>query len=429
MMVLIVIASLLIMLALGTPVAFSLGISALLGIVYIGGFSASFAVSDIIWGTVSEFVLVAIPLFVLMSEIINSSGVGKDLFRSVDKWFGWLPGGLAISAIVAGAIFGAVSGTAVGVAAVIGSVAIPEMMKRNYSNEMSSGTVAASSGLGMIIPPSLPLIMYGVVTETSIADLFSGALIPGIVIVLMMCAYVAFVLLKERKKPGFVRVDSTADERKDLSFGKSLALAGPVIFLIVVVIGSIYNGIATPTEAAAIGVFGALVISAMKGSLSLKTLSEALVKSTKTNCMLLAILAFAMVFSYALSNAQVPQQVAEMVISAELNKWTFFIIVMVMLFFLGMLLDAISLVIIAVPIIFPAMLAYGFDPIWLGVVIMVNMCFAVITPPVGLCLYVVRDSVAGLTLSKVIRGTIPFIVLYAAAIVVLSMFPSLTALY
>lgn len=211
MMVLIVIASLLILLALGTPVAFSLGISALLGIVYVGGFSASFAVSDIIWGTVSEFVLVAIPLFVLMSEIINSSGVGKDLFRSVDKWFGWLPGGLAISAIVAGAIFGAVSGTAVGVAAVIGSVAIPEMMKRNYSNEMSAGTVAASSGLGMIIPPSLPLIMYGVVTETSIADLFSGALIPGIVIVMMMCAYITFVSLKERKKAGFVGVDSTAE--------------------------------------------------------------------------------------------------------------------------------------------------------------------------------------------------------------------------
>lgn len=167
----------------------------------------------------------------------------------------------------------------------------------------------------------------------------------------------------------------------------------------------------------------------MKGSLSLKTLSTALVKSTRTNCMLLAILAFAMVFSYALSNAQVPQQVAELVIQAELNKWTFFIIVMVMLFFLGMLLDAISLVIIAIPIIFPAMIAYGFDAIWLGVVVMVNMCFAVITPPVGLCLYVVRDSVVGLKLAQVIRGTIPFIVLYAAAIAVLSVFPSLTALY
>ncbi|SEA02556.1 TRAP transporter large permease [Marinobacterium iners] len=425
MMVIIVISSLLILLALGTPVAFSLAISALLGIVYVGGIEASVAVSDIIWGTVSEFVLVAIPLFVLMSEIINSSGVGKDLFRSVDKWFCRLPGGIAISAIVAGAIFGAVSGTAVGVAAVIGSVAIPEMMKRNYSGEMSSGTVAASSGLGMVIPPSLPLIMYGVVTETSIADLFSGALVPGIVIVLMMCGYVIFVSMKERKFHGDVKVEL----HENLSFVRSLLLAGPVIFLIIVVIGSIYNGVATPTEAAAIGVFGALVISALKGSLSVQTFSQALVKSTKTNCMLLAILAFAMVFSYALSNAQVPQHVAEMVISAELNKWTFFIIVMVMLFFLGMLLDAISLVIIAIPIIFPAMIAYGFDPIWLGVVVMVNMCFAVITPPVGLCLYVVRDSVVGLTLAQVIRGTIPFIVLYAVAIAVLSVFPSLTAIY
>lgn len=367
-MILAVVISLAVLLILGVPVAFALGLSSLIGIVYVGGFSASHAMADIIWGTASEFILVAIPLFVLMSEIINVSGVGKDLFRSVDKWIGQLPGGIAMSAIVAGAIFGAVSGTAVGVAAVIGAVAIPEMLKRNYSPEVASGTVAASSGLGMVIPPSLPLIMYGIVTETSIAELFSKAIIPGIVITAMFCIYIMLIALfgKSKKDTG---TPVKVHKEEDISFLKSIALAGPIILLIVAVIGSIYNGIATPTEAAAIGVVGAVIIAAYKGSLSFTNLFAALTKATKTSGMLLAILAAAMVFSYALSNAQVPQKVAEMVIAADLSAWTFFIIVMIMLFFMGMLLDAISLVIIAVPIVFPTIIMFGFDPVWFGIII------------------------------------------------------------
>ena len=427
-MIIAVILSLALFLILGVPVAFSLGLSSLVGIIYVGGFGASLAISDIIWGTTSEFILVAIPLFVLMSEIINTSGVGKDLFRSVDKWLGRLPGGIAMSAIVAGAIFGAVSGTAVGVAAVIGGVAIPEMLKRNYSPEVSSGTIAASSGLGMIIPPSLPLIMYGVVTETSIAELFSKAIIPGIVITGMFCAYVMIVAMMGKLKPAKNTNTHFYEKEEDISFLKSITLAGPIILLIIGVIGSIYNGIATPTEAAAIGVIGSVIIAAYKGRLTTKNLLKALSKSTKTSCMLLAILASAMVFSYALSNAQVPQKVAEFVISADLSAWTFFIIVMIMLFFMGMLLDAISLVIIAVPIVFPTIIMFGFDPVWFGIVIMVNMCFAVITPPVGLCLYVVRDCVPGLKLKQVIRGTMPFIGLYVVAIIVLSLFPRIVTL-
>lgn len=426
-MIVYVIISLAVLLVLGVPVAFSLGLSALVGIIYIGGFGASLAISDVIWGTVSEFVLVAIPLFVLMSEIINTSGVGKDLFRSVDKWIGGLPGGIAMSAIVAGAIFGAVSGTAVGVAAVIGSVAIPEMLKRNYTSEVSAGTVAASSGLGMVIPPSLPLIMYGVVTETSIASLFSAAIIPGIVITGVFCFYVFLIsAIGAHKKKGFKEI-KVPREREDISLVESVFLAGPIILLIFVVIGSIYNGVATPTEAAAIGVVGALLIALYKRKLTFNNLLSAFIKSTKTSCMLLTILACAMVFSYALSNAQIPQNVAEYVISANMNKWTFFFIVMVMLFLMGTLLDAISLVIIAVPILFPAMMIYGFDPVWLGVVLMVNMCFAVITPPVGLCLYVVRDSVQGLKLQQVIKGTMPFIGLYVVSIIILSVFPGLVS--
>lgn len=419
MMIFSVALSLAVLLILGVPVAFALGLAALVGIIYQGGLAASLAMSDIIWGTTSEFVLVAIPLFVLMSEIVNVSGVGRDLFESVDKWLGRLPGGIAISAIVAGAIFGAVSGTAVGVAAVIGSVAIPEMLKRHYSPEMATGTVAASSGLGMIIPPSLPLIMYGVVTETSIAELFTRAIVPGLVITVLFATYVCIVQgLSGRRSP-------TIRLAAELGWIRSLLQAGPVIALIVVVIGSIYHGIATPTEAAAIGVGGALIIALGRRGLTRKSLTTALVKATRTSCMLLAILASAMLFSYALSNAQLPQQLARVVVEAELGAWTFFLLVMLMLFVLGTLLDAISLVIIAVPIVFPAILAYGFDPVWFGVVVMVNMCFAVITPPIGLCLYVVRDCVEGIRISQVVRGALPFIALYVVSIVILCIFPEL----
>ncbi|MFV0663358.1 TRAP transporter large permease [Denitromonas sp.] len=420
MLILSVVCGLMVLLLLGVPVAFSLGAVSVVALYLTQGGGALSAVSDIAWGTTSEFLLVAIPLFILMSELISASGVGKDLFTGVERWTGWLPGGVAMSAIVASAIFGAVSGTAVGVAAVIAGVAIPEMLRRNYSPEMASGTVAAASGLGMVIPPSLPIIIYGVVTETSVTTLFAKAVVPGIFVTLVCCLYVLVQTMREARKG---RVLSSGGE--EISLGRSLVLAGPTALLIFIVLGSIYKGIATPTEAAAVGVCGALGLVAYKRALSKDVLVATIVRTVKTSIMLLTILLAAMLFSYMLSALQIPQTLAEQVIEAKLSGWVFFVVVMVLLFFLGMFLDVVSVILIAVPIVFPTLVAYGYDPIWFGVVLMINMCFAVVTPPVGLCLYVVRDSVKGLTLGQVVRGTMPFLFLYAFSILVMTLFPGI----
>lgn len=420
MLILSVVCGLMALLLLGVPVAFALGMVSVVALYLTQGLGGLSAVSDIAWGTTSEFLLVAIPLFILMSELISVSGVGKDLFSGVERWTGWLPGGVAMSAIVASAIFGAVSGTAVGVAAVIAGVAIPEMLRRNYSPEMASGAVAAASGLGMVIPPSLPIIIYGVVTETSVTTLFAKSVVPGIFVTALCCLYVLVQTLRESKKG---RVLASGGE--DISLGRSLMLAGPTMLLIVLVLGSIYKGIATPTEAAAVGVFGALGLVVYKGALSVKMLLTTLDRTVKTSVMLLSILFTAMLFSYMLSSLEIPQALAEKVIDAELSGWMFFFVVMVLLFFLGMFLDVVSVILIAVPIVFPTLQAYGFDPVWFGVVLMVNMCFAVVTPPVGLCLYVVRDSVKGLTLGQVVRGTTPFLFLFVFAILAMSVFPAI----
>lgn len=419
-MIYLIVCSLFLFLLLGVPVAFSLGITAVLGLVYMGGLGELVAVADVSWGSTSEFLLVAIPLFILMGEIIDISGIGKDLFRGIERWLGLLPGGIAMSTVVASAVFGAVSGTAVGVAAVMSSIAVPEMLSRNYSKEMASGTVAASSGLGMVIPPSLPLIIYGVVTETSIEKLFYHSLLPGIIVVAIFCSYIVVATWLSEKKTGVIQ-----KEEQQIGLVESLFKSIPTFILIIAVLGSIYLGVATPTEAAAVGVFGAAVIACLNRTLTYSKLLVAIRKTAKTSCMLLMIMVAAMVFSYMLNVAQVPQHLTQMVVDAELPGWLFFAIVMILLFILGFFLDAISVVLISVPIIFPSIVAYGYDPVWFGVVLMINLCFAVITPPVGLCLYVVRDSSPELRLGNVIRGVIPFIGLYTLAIILFTIFPSL----
>ena len=420
MIIISIIIGLLLLLTLGVPVAFSLGAISVLALYLSQGLDSLSAISDISWGTSSEFLLVAIPLFILMSELITASGVGKDLFTGVERWTSWLPGGVAVSAVVASAIFGAVSGTAVGVAAVIAGVAIPEMLRRNYSTEMAAGTVAAASGLGMIIPPSLPIIIYGVVTETSVATLFAKSIIPGIFVTALCCVYVIFKTKTQERGGRILKKGS-----EDITFSKSVLLAGPTTILIIAVLGSIYKGIATPTEAAAVGVFGALLLVAYKGSLTFDVLKKTVVRTATISIMLMAVLTSAMLFSYMLSALEIPQTLAAKVIEANLSKWVFFAVVMGLLFLLGMFLDVVSVVLIAVPIVFLTLMAYGFDPIWFGVLLMINMCFAVVTPPVGLCLYVVRDSVPGISLGQVVRGTIPFLFIYGAAIVALCIFPGM----
>lgn len=407
-------ALLLVLIILGVPVAFSLAGTALVGLVVTGGFDALPAMSNTAWATTSEFVLTAIPLFVLMSEIIGATGIGKDLFVAIERMFGRISGGQAIASIIACAVFGAVSGTAVGVAAVIGGVAVPQMLARGYPNHVAAGSVAAASPLGMIIPPSLPLILYGVVTETPIATLFIAGVLPGILITILCCICVGYMTHRAKLAEVPQEHGSVLD---------SIKLSLPIVLLIAVVIGSIYSGFATPTEAAGVGAVGAFLIAAVQGRLTREKVITALLASARTSAMLLIVLVGAMLFGYLLGITRMPQELTAFIVDIEVSRWVIFAMIMLAFFVLGMFLEVTSIILITMPVIFPTVLALGFDPVWFAIVLMINMSFAVVTPPVGLCLYVVKSTSPLLTFNQVIRGTIPIMAMYIVVLVALCFMP------
>ncbi|GAB3673539.1 TRAP transporter large permease [Salinisphaera aquimarina] len=407
---------LLLLILLGVPVAFSLAGTTLLGLFAMGGWGAVAAMSNTAWSTTSEFVLTAIPLFILMSEVIGATGIGRDLFIAVERVLGRISGGQAVATVVACAIFGAVSGTAVGVAAVIGGVAIPEMLSRGYPRHIATGSVAGGSPLGMIIPPSLPLIIYGVVTETPIANLFLAGIVPGLIITVLCCICVSFMVRRANVRSEPVQAGSVVD---------SIKLSLPVVLLIILVIGSIYLGIATPTEAAAVGAVGAFLIAGIQRRLTWNRVIALLYSSARTSAMLLFVLVGAMLFGYLLGITRMPQELTALVVDLDVSRWVIFTLIMLAYFVLGMFLEVTSIILITLPVIFPTVLALHFDPVWFAIVLMVNMSLAVVTPPVGLCLYVVKSCAPETSLREVIRGTAPLMAMYIIVLIALCFIPGL----
>ena len=408
---------LLLLILIGVPVAFALAGTTLAGLLITGGVTAMPAMANTAWSSTAEFVLTAIPLFVLMSEIIGVTGIGKDLFTAIERGLGRISGGQAIAAIIASAIFGAVSGTAVGVAAIIGGVAIPQMIARGYPTSIAAGSVAAASPLGMIIPPSLPLILYGVVTETPIAALFLAGILPGVLITILMCVLASIQLGRHDFN------DAGLAPRG--SMASSLMLTLPVVILIIIVIGSIYAGIATPTEAAGVGAVGAFLIAGIQGRLTWARVWQAFTSTAQTSAMLLFVLIGAMLFGYLLGVTRMPQELTALVVDLDVSPWVIFALIMLAYFVLGMFLEVTSIILITMPVIFPTVVALDFDPIWFAIVLMVNMSLAVVTPPVGLCLYVVKSCAPEIRLGQVIRGTAPLMTIYLVVLVLLCIFPGL----
>jgi C4-dicarboxylate transporter DctM subunit len=362
-------------LLIGLPIAFSIGLTSLLGIVAFLNPNAISALANIAWAASNNFTLTAVPLFLFMSEVIMYTGIGRDMFKTMEKWFGRLPGGLAVGGSASSAIFGAISGNAMAIAAIVGGTAIPEMRKAGYSNKLACGSIAASSTLGFLIPPSMPMITYGVITETSVGQLFIAGIVPGIVLCLLFCLYIIISCSRE-KNVNFVKYSM-------IEKFASLLKVMPVVILIVIVIGSIYGGFATPTEAAGLGAIGAVVIAALMRRLKLKDLFQALRNSCKTCAMVIIIVLNAQVFAYLLTSLRLPMMLSEFVLSLGLSKWVVFFVIQLAYVFLGMFFDAGSIFLLTMPIIFPIATSIGFDPIWFCIVCICNLCVAVITPPVG----------------------------------------------
>lgn len=405
---------LLALLFLGVPVAFSLaGLGAFL--LMLKGLPLAMVAQNL-HGALDNFVLLSVPLFLLMSNLLLKGGVGKDLFEAVQKWVGHLPGGLGLSALVSCGIFSAISGSSVATAATVGTVAIPEMTKRGYSRHFTLGLLAAGGTLGILIPPSIPLIVYGVITEESIGKLFLAGVGPGLMLLVLFAIYTVIYA----KYTG-LHQSQEACPMKDRMAATVRAL--PTILLAVLIIGGIYTGAFTPTEASAVGAFISFILTAfVLRTLTVKNFFAAVQQTLKTTIVLFLIVIGAKIFGKAITLYQVPFMLSEIVDVHISSVDGFLLLVTAILLVIGLFLESLSMLLIMVPVLFPTVLALGIDPIWFGIYFVILIELALITPPVGLNLFVIQ-AIAGTTLGVVARGVIPFILIMLAGAVIVYFVP------
>ena len=372
-----------------------------------------------LWGHSNSWALAALPLFIWMGEILFRSRLSEDMFAGLSPWMNRLPGQLLHVNVFACGIFAAVSGSSAATAATIGKLSIPELTQRGYPEKMVIGTLAGSATLGLLIPPSIILIVYGVATEQSIARLFVAGVLPGVLLVSLFVGYVALWALVNRK--------SLPDEALHVGFGEKLRRSRrllPVIALIAGVIGSIYTGLASPTDAAAVGVVLALVLSWSTGTLSRKSLIEGLMGATVTSCMIAFILAGASFLTVAMGFTGIPRILAEWIGGMELSTYTLLAALTVFFVVMGCFLDGISVVVLTASVVMPMVQAAGIDPLWFGIFLVVVVEMSQITPPVGFNLFVLQ-SLTGRDILSVAVAALPFFVLMAVALVIIVIFPGI----
>lgn len=408
--------------AIGLEVAIALGLAGVLGLLYLKGFSVGLGVvSSIAWSTATSFSFIALPLFVFMSAVLLHSGIGRGLFTAVSKWVGFLPGGMAVAGVFSCAIFSAVSGSSVATAATIGMIAIPEMEKRGYARSLIIGSLAAGGTLGILIPPSIPMIIYGVMTETSIGHLYMAGIVPGIVLALLFAGFiVALAVFLPDVAPRHADDHGSLAERI-----ASLREMGPVMLLIVVVLGSMYAGVVTPTEAAALGALMSLILATWMRALSWASLRKAMFETVRTTSMVMLIIIFAGIFSHVIALIGAPKALMSTVVDLDLPKWAFFLAVFALLLAIAYALEELSVMIIILPILFPLVTAFGFDPVWFGIVMIVWLEIGFITPPVGLNLFVIQGMMKDASARDVTVGTTPFVLIMIGLVALLFAFPEL----
>ncbi len=408
------------LMVLGMPIAFSMVLVGFLGFSYLTSFDGGlFLLGDSFYYQFTSYTMLVVPLFVFMGEIAFQSGISKRIYRTAHAWLGFIPGGLAVATIGACAGFSAICGSSTATAATMGTVGLPEMRKHGYNPSFATGTVAAGGTLGILIPPSIVLIVYGIQTELSIGKLFIAGIIPGIIlsglftfIILLMC------LLKPSL--GAPAPGSTLKEKI-----KSLSGTVEMVILFFLVIGGLLIGWFTPTEAAGIGAAGAIAIGLIKRSLSWYGFKTALLGTTRTSSMVLLILAGAMIFSRFLTISGLPQGLATWV--GNLNTSPYIVLFCIMGIYLigGCVMDPLSFLIITINIFFPMVVKAGFDPIWFGVIIVILLEAGAITPPVGINVYVIKGIAHDVDLHQIFKGIVPFLGAIVLGLIILSVFPGI----
>lgn len=389
------------LLVLRVPVAFALGglgvvLLWLKGLPLVG-------VPQRLYGTMDSFELLAVPMFLLMSNVLLKGGVGRDLFTAVQSWVGHWPGGLGVATIKTCTLFSAISGSSVATAATIGTVAIPEMEARGYNRSFVLGQLAAGGTLGILIPPSIPLIIYGIITEVSIPTLFLAGIGPGLFLAAM---FIIYSMLYAKFSGAYTAIPKASWAER----GRSTVLALPTMLLAFAIIGSIYTGIATPSESAGVGFVLALILTFAMGRMTWRKLQDAVYAAMQTTVMIFMIIAGAKVFSYAITLYLIPQAISHLITSNITDPNLFILAVGAVLLILGFFLEALSMLLIMVPVLFPSLEAMGIDPIWFGIFFVVLIETALITPPVGLNLFVIQ-AVGNARLEEVVKGAWPFAVM------------------
>ncbi|HEX3177768.1 MAG TPA: TRAP transporter large permease [Methylomirabilota bacterium] len=408
--------------AIGVEISLALGVVGVAGLLYLKGWTTGLGVvGSIAWTNASSFSFIAVPLFVFMSGVLLHSGIGRGLYTAVARWVSFLPGGLAVASIFSCAIFAAISGSSVATAATIGMIAIPEMERRGYYRPLICGSLAAGGTLGILIPPSIPMIIYGVMTETSIGHLYMAGIVPGVVLAVLFAAFVViYAMLWPERAPRAAEDRGTLREKL-----RSFYEVAPVALLIIVVLGSMYVGIVTPTEAAALGSFVSLILAALARKLTWTTLRDAFLSTVRTTSMVMLIIIFASVFSHVIALIGAPKALFDVVVGLGMPRWAFFTAVFAFLLVIAYALEELSVMIILLPILFPLVTGLGFDPIWFGIIMIVWLEIGLITPPVGLNLFVIQGLTPGATARDMTYGTTPYVLLMIVLVALLFWVPDL----
>lgn len=417
---------LLTLLAIGLEVAFTLGLLGLLGLYFtLGqgipeiGIRELGAVGPIFFTNSNSFVLTAIPLFVLMGAFLLHSGLGASLYDAGLKWFGWLPGGPIVGTIAANAVFGAITGSSTAAAATFGTVAMPELIRIGFNRQAVKGAIAAAGTLAILIPPSVTMILYGAMTEQSVGRLFIAGAIPGVV---LACLFAAYNVAMAVARPGWYPRTIGVPWRERFAAIKELA---PAVLLIAAVLGGIYLGVTTPTEAAALGAFCAMLLALANRRLSLPVLNSALLDAARTTSMIMFIVVSALISGYVITKLGLPLAIESAIRAANLSPWMVFWLLCGIYLILGMLIDSVSMIVMTLPLVGPLMAGLGFDMIWYGVVVVVLVELSLITPPVGLNLYIIQGLTKGEPFAEVAFGSLPYTILLGVLIVLLVLWPDL----
>lgn len=404
----------------GMPIGIVMGFLGFIGIAYVGGIMPAFtSIGTTPYGQAASYGMSVVPLFVLMGALCFNSGMTTELFNTAYKWLGQLPGGLAIATIGAASAFSAVSGSSVATVVTIGTVALPEMRKYRYDDALSTGCIAAGGGLDILIPPSIILVIYGILTETSIGKLYIAAFIPGIIqaVMYMLAIYIICKRNPRLGPPG----EKASFKEKVFSLKNTWA----VVLLFFLVMAGLYFGIFTPTEAAGIGAFGAFVIAMARRQLTWKGFKESLLETGETTAMVFVILIGAALLGYFFAMSRLPNEMAALIANLAVHPNVIMAIIVFIYLFLGCIMSALAMIVLTIPIFFPIVIALGFDPVWFGIMIVLVVEMGQITPPVGINVFIMHGIAKDVPMYTIFKGIMPFLIVNLLNIAMIMIFPQI----